>query len=199
VSVARLAAVALASVLLLGVLGPVAAAQEVVPPVVARQPTAAPPEGPSPGGAFLRAVLLPGWGHAAIGSYTRAGFYFAAETATAYALVRTILRLSEAREYAAFRERLVRSRLAAEGVTDAGELQLRLEEDPALADIRRLVAAREEQREDWIALSIFVVLLSGVDAYVSAHLADFPAPITLDVEPGPTGGVEAALRLGVGP
>ena len=31
----------------------------------------------SPGGAFLRAVLVPGWGHVSIGANARAGAYFA--------------------------------------------------------------------------------------------------------------------------
>ena len=40
----------------------------------------------TPGGAFLRAVLIPGWGHVSIGANARAGVYFAIESAVAYGI-----------------------------------------------------------------------------------------------------------------
>jgi len=153
------------------------------------------PDMPSPGGAFLRALAVPGWGHAAIGSYGRGAFYAAVQSGTAYAFIRTRLRLSEARERAELREGVLRRSLAAEGVTDAAEIEARLDADPALTDIRGLVSARESQQEDWLALGIFVVLLSAADAYVSAHLAHFPEPIEVGAVPGPNGGVELAVRI----
>ncbi|MEX2467811.1 MAG: hypothetical protein WD995_12950 [Gemmatimonadota bacterium] len=156
------------------------------------------PDVPSPGGAFLRALAVPGWGHAAIGAYGRGAFYAAAQSGTAYALVRTRLRLLEARDRADLRERVLRRALEAEGVTGPDELEARLDEDAALSDIRGLVSARESQQEDWLALGIFLVLLSGADAYVSAHLANFPDPIEVGVLPGVAGGVELAFRVPVG-
>ena len=51
----------------------------------------------TPSTAFLRAVLVPGWGHASIGSHTRAGFYFTLEATTTYGLLRTRTRLNEVR------------------------------------------------------------------------------------------------------
>ena len=50
----------------------------------------------TPGGAFLRAVLVPGWGHVSIGANARAGVYFAIESAVAYGIIRTRRRISEA-------------------------------------------------------------------------------------------------------
>ena len=137
----------------------------------------------SPGGAFLRAVLLPGWGHAALGEYTRGGFYFAAETTTLWMLVRTWRRLSAAKEARAFRERIVEARLRAQGVESPQEIEEALEADELVDDARDLVSARDQQFEDWLALGIFLAFLGGADAFVSAHLLDFPEPVTLGIRP----------------
>jgi hypothetical protein len=153
------------------------------------------PDVPSPGGAFLRGLAVPGWGHAAIGSYGRGAFYAGAQSGTAYALIRTRMRLNEARDRANLRERVLRRSFEAEGVSDPAEIEARLDADPGLTDIRGLVSARESQQEDWLALAIFTVLLSAADAYVSAHLAAFPEPIEVGAAPGAGGGVELAFRI----
>ena len=153
------------------------------------------PLGISPGGAFLRSALVPGWGHAAIGSYTRGGFYFALESATAYTFLRTRRRLTEARERAAFREGAVRANLAAEGITDPQEIETRLGQDAVLSGFDDLVESRKGQQEDLIAFGIFLLFLSGADAYVSAHLARFPAPIEVQVSPVSGDRAEVSLRV----
>ena len=153
------------------------------------------PTGVSPRGALIRAMLVPGWGHVAIGAHTRGGFYFALEAATAYTFVRTQIRLSEARERAQLRESIVLARLAAEGVTDPAQIQQRLETDDALQSLEDLVDSREGQREDLIAWSIFLVFLTGADAYVSAHLSGFPAPIEMETAATPDGRAEVMLRI----
>ena len=56
----------------------------------------------------------------------------------------------------------------------------------------RLVESREEQREDWITLSVFWLLASGADAYVAAQLADFDEHV--GVSPTPGGGFRAWRR-----
>lgn len=173
---------------------PVPPPQAPTPDVVLEE---APPDVPSPGGALLRALAVPGWGHAAIGSYGRGAFYVAAQAGTAYALVRTRLRLSEARERASRRETVLLRALEAEGVTAPEEVEQRLDADPRLNDVRGLVSSRESQQEDWLALGIFLVLLSGADAYVSAHLSNFPEPIEVGVLPGPGGSIELAARIPV--
>lgn len=151
----------------------------------------------SPGGAFARAMLVPGWGHVAIGSYTRAGFYFALETATAYTFLRTRSRLADARQSAALRESFLRASLAQNGVTDPMAIQSSVDSDATLQDLQSLVSSRKGQREDILAWGIFTALLAGADAFVSAHLAHFPAPIELEAAPADGGGAQVGLRLQV--
>ncbi|SVA42305.1 uncharacterized protein METZ01_LOCUS95159, partial [marine metagenome] len=56
---------------------------------------------------MLRSILVPGWGHAAIGSHTRGGFYFGFQAATTYTFLRTRARLSEVRARVAHQEILI--------------------------------------------------------------------------------------------
>ena len=181
---------------LLAAVHAVAADAQQVPPAPpdATEQQAPTPLGVSPRGALVRAMLVPGWGHVSIGAHTRGGFYFALEALTAYTFVRTEIRLGEARDRAELRERIVLARLAAEGV-DPMEIETRLEGDEPLQSLRALVESREGQREDLIAWSIFLVFLAGADAYVSAHLSDFPEPIEIDAAATPDGRAEVMLRI----
>lgn len=157
--------------------------------------TAAAPMRVSPGGAFARAMLVPGWGHASLGTYNRAGFYFAIETVTGYTLLRTLARLGEARDRLGFREDVLRADLAGQGVTDPTEIDDALAGDATVSDLRGLVEARERQREDLIAFGIFLIFLSGVDAFVSGHLANFPEPLEVEAGQGARAGMEVALKV----
>jgi hypothetical protein len=85
----------------------------------------------------------------------------------------------------------VRARLLAAGVTDPGAIATAQENDPGVAAARGLVEARSQQFEDWLVFGIFFVFLSGADAFVSAHLKDFPQPV------GVTVGEGGQLQLGV--
>ncbi len=155
----------------------------------------------SPGGAFLRALVLPGWGHAAIGAYSRGGFYFATESTTGFLLARTMRRLAQAKDARDLREDRLREVLLAQGVV-SDSVPARLDEDPDVRRSRRLVDSRRQQLEDWIALGTFLVFLSGADAFVSAHLRDFPDPLSVqaDLADPATGAVaELGLRVRVGP
>ena len=156
-----------------------------------------PGQGASPGGAFLRSLLVPGWGQATIGSYTRAGFYVLAESATGWMLARTVSRLDAAQALRDLREEEVTAALAADGVTDPEEVARARDADPLVDDARDLVDARRQQFEDWLAFGIFVVFLSGADAFVSAHLKDFPEPVQIELRPT-DGGAELGVRLPVG-
>jgi len=156
----------------------------------------------SPGGAFLRSLALPAWGHASIGS-GRGAFYTLTEGASAWMIVRLRSRISSTENILALREAEARAVALAGGTTDEGEILDAIDADEGVLDARRRLDAREQQREDWIALAIFSVLLSGVDAYVSAHLQDFPEmpdPIETRFAPSPWGGVEfgAHIRLPFG-
>ena len=150
----------------------------------------------SPGGAVWRALVFPGWGHAAIDAHGRGGFYFAAQSATLYTLFRTRIRVREAQDRVRVREAVIAQRLADEGVTDPDEIDARFDEDPALSELRGLLDSRKEQQEDMVALGIFFLFISAADAYVSAHLARFPEPLDVAVRPGPTGPtVDVGLKV----
>ncbi len=150
-------------------------------------------EGISPGGAFLRSALLPGWGHAEVGSYVRGGFYVAVESAAAFMIFKTQTRLSRVRDRLDLMERVARARLEAEGITDPATIENALENDTEIEDLRALESSRSEQREDWLALGIFFLFLGGADAYVSAHLAEIPA--ALNVEGTPSEGMELSISI----
>ncbi|HEX6941162.1 MAG TPA: DUF5683 domain-containing protein [Longimicrobiales bacterium] len=149
--------------------------------------------GPSPAGAFVRSLLVPGWGQASHGAYVRGGVFFSLQAGSWFMLVKTMAKLAEARSIEEVRVAGVRDSLLALAATDPElaeryreprnlelDLQRAAEQDEGVVAIRGLVHAREEQREDWIAMTIFVTLMSGVDALVNAHLADFPTRVTVD-------------------
>lgn len=150
----------------------------------------------SPGGAFLRSLLVPGWGHAATGSYTRAGFYFSTTGATVWMLAKTAQSLDAARSHLSLVEAEVEEELVRGGVTAPDSIALRLDADERVDGMRSLVESREQQMEDWTAFGIFWLLLNATDAFVSAHLADFPEPVQIDVDPGTPGG-RSELRFSI--
>ena len=153
----------------------------------------------SPGGAFLRSLLLPGWGHVATRSPGRGAFYVAAQSSGFWMLWKSVTRRSTARAAADLERDLVRARLQAQGVTDPVELFTRTESDPAVEEWEALIETRDQQVEDWAAMSIFLVLLGAADAYVTAHLRDFPEPLSIRTRPvGGSGGIEVGLRWAVG-
>jgi uncharacterized protein DUF5683 len=170
-------------------------AQERPVVVSATQPDLLPPLSVSPGGAFWRALVLPGWGHAAIGSYTRGAFYFGAQSATVYTLLRVRVRIGEAQDRVRFRENVLLAQLASEGITDPDLIQERLDGDEGLSGLNALLDTRKGQQEDMIAFGLFLLLISSADAYVSAHLARFPDPLDVEVAPSAAGGVDLSLRV----
>jgi hypothetical protein len=109
---------------------------------------------------------------------------------------KTHTRINRTRKKLLLRETVVTARLAAGGITDPDEIEAALTEDPEIEDLRALEETRAGQREDWIALGLFLMLIGGVDGYVSAHLADFPTAVV--IEPTPAGGVQIGLSLPVG-
>ena len=149
----------------------------------------------SPPGAFLRGSIIPGWGHVATGSLTRGAFYFGWEALNGWMIYKSHRRLGVARRRVALWEERVTADLLREGVAPE-QVEAQLEGHPEVLRFRGLVDARAEQREDWLALGIFTLLVSGVDAFVSAHLRDFPEPLTVQGDPT-TGVVEVAVRVPV--
>lgn len=191
------APVLVAAALVAGLPKPVGAQDAASPPDAAPQAVSdSAARGPSPAGAFLRGALVPGWGHTVSGAHARGAFYFAVESLSGWMLFKTIRRLGSARRILASSEGAATAQLERQGVVDPAEIAAALEADEGILRDRGLVAAREEQREDWLAAAIFTLLVSGVDAFVSAHLQDYPEPL---VEPGPGGaGVVVGLRVPVG-
>ena len=82
--------------------------------------------------------------------------------------------------------------VAWEGVTLGMTLKTRSE----LRYLRRTGSARandkRQEHEDWVVLLGFNHLFAGLEAYVSAHLADFPGDLRFQAVPG---GVGAAISL----
>ena len=152
--------------------------------------------GVSPGGAFLRSVLVPGWGHAAAGSYTRGAFYLVGQGMTTWMLFKTNARLDQARRQTLVTERETEARIIAGGATDPDSISTLLDGDEAVLEARDLEGLRSQQWEDWLALGIFLMVVGGADAFVSTHLADFPLPLT--VEAGADGIVEIGVSVPVG-
>ena len=154
--------------------------------------------GITPRGAMLRSFLIPGWGHAALGSYNRGGFYFLAEALSGWMLVKTGRSLRSAKGRRDLIEEEVEARLRAAGIVDPDSIAPIVDEDPAVEEARGLVDIRSQQMEDWVAVSLFIVFLSGIDSFVSAHLADFPAPLSIEAVPGKRSELRFSVRLGRG-
>jgi hypothetical protein len=86
--------------------------------------------------------------------------------------------------------------VAWEGVTLGMSLKTRHE----LAYLRRTGSARADNKrrehEDWIVLLAFNHLFAGLEAYVGAHLADFPGDLQIQAVPGGLGAsVTVPIRL----
>jgi hypothetical protein len=86
--------------------------------------------------------------------------------------------------------------IAWEGTTLAMSLKTRHE----LAYLRRTNSGRADDKrrehEDWLVLLGFNHLFAGLEAYVSAHLTDFPADLRLEAVPGGVGGaVSVPFRI----
>jgi hypothetical protein len=83
-----------------------------------------------------------------------------------------------------------------EGTTLAMSLKTRHE----LAYLRRTNSARADDKrrehEDWLVLLAFNHLFSGLEAYVSGHLTDFPGDLHVEALPGGVGaGVSLPVRV----
>ena len=83
-----------------------------------------------------------------------------------------------------------------EGVTLGMTLKTRSE----LRYLRRVGSgrgdAKRQEHEDWLVLLAFNHLFAGLEAYVSAHLADFPGDLRFQAVPGGVGAsVSVPIRL----
>ncbi len=149
----------------------------------------------SPGGAFVRSLVLPGWGHAATGSHFRGGFYMAAQSGAIWMLSKSLAAHREARRFRNEEIRAVTDQLRASGIVQPDTLRILAEADPRVEEWDELVDARSEQVEDWAAAGIFILLLSATDAFVSGHLMDRPEPLTIQAGPVPGGRWEVSVGV----
>src|SRR5690606_25773246 len=115
-----------------------------------------PQEFPSPRGAFLRAVVVPGWGHFHTGEYTRGAVYASLQSTSWFMLVKTIGRLNDVKDRDARLTRLAVDSLAvamaadsllAEQLENPQAYENALLSYPGLRNARGLVSARKQQRQ----------------------------------------------------
>lgn len=82
-----------------------------------------------------------------------------------------------------------------EGLT----LGMALKTDHELQYLRRTksgsVKSKQQERQDWLVLLAFNHLFSGIEAYVSSHLWDFPEDLQVSAAPLPDGGFGASVRV----
>ncbi len=157
------------------------------------------PEPPlSPRRAFLSSLLVPGYAQARLERPVTSALFFAVEAAGVVMLRKSLDDLRIARRFEGD-SIVVRWELdpeSGEPVIDpeTGE-RVPAEVIPGRFT-PELVRARRTHVEDWIAVLVFNHLLSGADAFVSAHLWDVPAGVSLGVAPTPRGGtaVVASIR-----
>ncbi len=147
----------------------------------------------TPRGAFIRSMIVPGWGHAAVGAQGRGGIYFLAQGASLWMVFHSHGLRGAAREMRRAERVAAEARLREAGVTDPVELRDGVEADPRVVERRELEETRSQQVEDWTALSVFLLFLISADAFVSAHLMEFPEPLSVQVAPG-----DALGRMEVG-
>jgi len=161
-----------------------------------------PRENKAPRNAFLKSMLVPGWGHFSIGAPVRGLFYVSLQGSSWYMLVKTLGKVSDAedreRGFVRVAKDSLNALMAADSIArkrleDPDAYDAAVAAHPDVAHLSGLLTARKQQRQDWITYTLFFTFLGAVDAYVTAHLADFPADIT--VAPAANGGV--SLRLDV--
>lgn len=151
-----------------------------------------------PGKALMRSLLLPGWGQFSVGAWKRGAFFVVAQGSSYFMLVRTKSRLDRAQDRLALRRGLARDSIIANADSlprDTLNLQLRIDSVDAVISSNSLVQSRERHMQDWITYTLFFTLASGVDAFVAAHLADFPADITAERRPGGATEVRISVPL----
>ncbi|HSM36090.1 MAG TPA: DUF5683 domain-containing protein [Longimicrobiales bacterium] len=160
--------------------------------------------GPSPTGALARSFVLPGWGQLHVGSNVRGLAYLAVHGVDVFMLVKTFTRLEDTRDRRNDAIVAARDSILTQILTDTALAEVILENPDTLdvlasagGEARRLTnltESRRQQREDWMVWAGFWIVASGIDAFVAAHLADFPAEV--DVRPVRDAG-EARMEVGL--
>ncbi|GEM_PF-2992662 len=181
------------------VLEPIVHSDTVQPPLL-DEPRPALGEQPeiTPGGAFVRSLILPGWGHASTGSHFRGAFYVAAQSGAVWMLSKSLAGHREARRMRDQEILAVRGRLRASGVVQADSLRVLTNQDARVQEWEDMVDRRSEEVEDWVAAALVILLIQAADAFVAGHLMDHPEPLSMDISPGPAGGWQLGVRMDPG-
>jgi len=129
----------------------------------------------SPKAAFLRSLVLPGWGQSALRRSTAATLFSAAEIGALYMVAKSRADLRRAQALNGLDSIAI-------GDPSLGGSVTRV---PAIP--QELVNARRLHLEDWLAVLIFNHLIAGADAYVAANLWDLPARVSITHTPAGTG------------
>jgi hypothetical protein len=184
---------------------PASAQQVAAPDTLSPVAEPIPPEGLLPRTAFIRALLVPGWGHFSLGENRRGAVYLTLQSTSWFMLLKTMGRLDDARGTERGLAGLAADSLAREMAQDTAlaraledpvAYERALETFPGLTGARDLVTSRQRHRQDWIVYTAVLTFASAVDAYVTAHLADFPAEITASRRAD--NGIAVGLRVPVG-
>jgi hypothetical protein len=200
-----LAAVTMTVLTMAAAAAPSAAQQVTQPDTLSPVTAPIPPEGLLPRTAFIRALIVPGWGHFSMGENRRGAVYLGLQATSWAMLVKTMHGLGEARDAEAALTTLSADSLRRAMAADTA-LARRLENPqaydealltwPGLQDARSLARSRQRHRQDWIVYTLVTTFAAAVDAYVTAHLADFPAEIT--ATRNHDSGVSVGVRLPAG-
>jgi hypothetical protein len=132
-----------------------------VAPQAARDTITGPPI--SPRSAFLRSLIVPGLGQAALDRGTAGGIFVSLE---ALSLLMTIKSKRDLR---------VARRLE----TDSVFFEIDGQDTVFVNPVAGRVRARKQHVEDWVALLIFNHLFAAADAFVAAQLWDVPARVSV--------------------
>jgi hypothetical protein len=123
----------------------------------------------TPGGAFLRSFLVPGWSQHVLGRPRAGAFFVATEFVSAVMMVDARQRLQTARRW------------GRDSMVVGWELPAAPGEPPrpivAPGPLAGRIPPRRQQVEDWTAVLLFNHLLSGADAFVAAHLWELPVQL----------------------
>lgn len=163
-----------------------------------------PRESNAPRNALIKSLLVPGLGQFSIGSPVRGALWVGVRGSSYYMLAKTLKKLGEAkdretgyREVAAadLRAQMEEDTVLARQLSDPLAFEERLAADSTVSAAHDLVESRTRHRQDWITYTIFFTFLDGLDAYVAAHLRDFPGEIT--TTPGLDGSVSLRVDMPV--
>ena len=152
---------------------------------------------PAPGTALRRSLLVPGWGQVTNGDYVKAGIAVSGVSALAALAVTYGLRTVRYRRAAIFADCDAGTPVP-EGTCDGFE-QFEdewVEAGRLPAGANRALRDNSRRNRDFLILTTgLAYALQALDAYVSAHLADFDVSedLSLHLAPTPTGPA-AALR-----